>query len=117
MIVWVLLNIASAVIVSMIVVFKLTAYGDDFILGEKIGMGTIAAGMLMRVGPILGKNLLFEQTPFDDWSTTLLHVGLTVYFIARMYRVHRHWIVNHAARNDAKRYLKHRAQQIKAERR
>ena len=105
MIVWVLLNIASAVIVSMIVVFKLTAYGDDFILGEKIGMGTIAAGMLMRVGPILGKNLLFEQTPFDDWSVLLLHLGLVCYFVARMYRVHRHWINNHRARTQARRHF------------
>jgi len=105
MIGWTIINIATAVIVSMIVVFKLKAYGDEFNLGEKYGMGMIAAGMLMRIGPILGKNVLYVDTPFDDWSVSLLHVGLATYFIARLYRVHKHWINNHRAKNAARQHF------------
>jgi len=103
--IWASINIASAIVVSMIVAYKLGAYPDQFILGERIGMGATAAGMLMRIGPILGKGVFGEQTPFDDWSVTLLHMGLAVYFLSRIYRVHRHWINNERAKRQARDYF------------
>lgn len=94
MIGWVIINVVSAVLVAMIVAYKLGAYPHQFTLGEQVGMGLIAAGMLMRIGPIVGKNLIGQNSPFDDWSVLLLHVGLAIYFIARIVRVHRHWYRN-----------------------
>ena len=105
MIAWTVINIASAVIVAMIVTYKLVAYPDQFTLGERVGMGMTAAGMLMRVGPILGHVTFAERTPFDDWSVTLLHLGLAIYFVARLARIHRHWINNERAKQAAREWF------------
>ena len=102
---WTIINVLSSIIVAMIVTFKLLAYPDQFNLGERAGMGMVAGGMLMRIGPILSKGFLSERTPFDDWSVTLLHVGLATYFIARILRVHRHWINNERAKRAAREWM------------
>jgi hypothetical protein len=85
MIGWLIVNVASSVVVACIVAYKLGAYPDRFSLGEKIGMGLISTGMLLRIGPMLGKSL-DVASPYDDWSVSLLHVGLAVYFVSRMLR-------------------------------
>jgi hypothetical protein len=102
---WTTINILSSIIVAMIVTFKLLAYPDQFNLGERVGMGMTAGGMLMRIGPILGHGIFSERTPFDDWSVTLLHVGLAVYFMARLARIHRHWIANQRAKQAAREWI------------
>lgn len=102
---WVVINIVSAVIVAMIVAYKLGGYADSFNLGERLGMGLIATGMLLRVGPIISRNLWDMRSPFDDWSTLVLHVGLAIYFVARLVRVHRHWWRNEQQKNVARRHF------------
>lgn len=103
--IWASINIASAIVVSMIVAYKLGAYPDHFNLGERVGMGLTASGMLMRIGPILGHGVFGERSPFDDWSVTVLHVGLAVYFSARIYRVHKHWLNNERAKRAAREWM------------
>jgi hypothetical protein len=103
--IWVAVNVFSAAIVALIVLYKLGGYSDMFTLGERIGMGTIMAACVMRIGPIIGKNLLNDPSPFDDWSTTLLHFGLAIYFGARWWRVHRHWSRNEASKEQARRHF------------
>lgn len=105
MIAWVIINTLSSLIVAMIVAYKLGAYPDQFTLGERVGMGMIATGMILRIGPIIGKNLWDSSSPFDDWSVTFLHVGLAVYFIARLLRVHRHWFNNELSKRQARRHF------------
>lgn len=105
MIAWTVINVLSSIVVAMIVTFKLLGYADQFNLGERLGMGMIAGGMLMRIGPILGHAAFREQTPFDDWSVTLLHLGLATYFVARMMRIHRHWIANERAKRQARDWI------------
>lgn len=105
MIGWTIINVASALIAAMIVAYKVGGYPDSFNHGERLGMCLIGAGCLMRIGPIVGKNLLLAKSPFDDWSVTLLHVGLAIYFGARLWRVHRHWYANEMAKRQARRHL------------
>lgn len=81
---WVILNVATSVVVSMIVIFKLSAWPDLFNIGERVGMGAIGASMLMRCAPLIARNLFHNTSPFDDWSTLLLNVGLCCYFVGRM---------------------------------
>ena len=81
MIFWTILNIATALIVSAIVVYMLFAYHDRFSLYVRLAMGMVASGMILRIGPLLGKNLLNVESPFDNWSTTFLHVGVAALFI------------------------------------
>lgn len=91
MILWIAIKVACAVVVTMIVIYKLLAYPEHFTVLERIGMGMQGAGISMMIGPIVAKPLVSEGTPFDDWSTVTLFVGLAVYYIGRMAR--RRWRV------------------------
>lgn len=105
MIGWTIANVASSLIVAMIVAFKLGGYSDSFNWGERWGMMAIATGMLLRIAPIVSKGLALGASPFDDWSTTLLQLGLALYFGARLWRVHRHWYRNHLAKKQAEAHF------------
>lgn len=98
---WVVVNVLSALIVSAIVAYKVGGYHDHFNKGETWGMVLIASGMLLRIGPIVAKQLNYPRSPFDDWSVLLLHIGLAIYFMARIVRVHRHWYANKQMRDQA----------------
>lgn len=89
MIFWTIINISTAMLVAAIVVYQLTAYHEQFGLFQRAAMGMIAAGMLLRIGPILGKNVLDETSPFDDWSVSLLHIGVALWFLCRLYELER----------------------------
>lgn len=102
---WVIINVASALIVSVIVAYKLGCYHDHFNRGEGFGMALIASGMLLRIGPIVGRNIFDQASPFDDWSVLLLHVGLAMYFLARLWRVHKHWYRNKLAKDQARAHF------------
>lgn len=109
---WWIVNITTAALVAMIVAYKMGAYPEQFLLGERIGMGMIATGMVLRIGPILGKNFMFAS-PFDDWSVTMLHVGLAVYFVSRLYRVHRHWCANEKMKEIGRRHAERRVMTLR----
>lgn len=76
MIFWATINIATALLVSGIVVYMLSAYHERFSLIERLSMAGVASGMLLRIGPILGRDILMTVSPFDDWATTFLHTAL-----------------------------------------
>ena len=99
--IWAFINITTGIVVAVIIVFKLAGYNDTFNWGERIGMLGIAMFSVLRVGPILGRRVLEADTPFDDWTVTALHLSIAVYFVARMYRLHRHWIRNERAKRQA----------------
>lgn len=86
MIAWSILNIITAIIPALIIVFKLTAYPDFFTPLERCGMGLTGTALVLRCAPILAKGAELPPTPFDDWATTLMGIGLTMYFIGRLLR-------------------------------
>lgn len=75
------LNVLASLIVAGIITYKLTALSEKFTIVESVGMGLIAAGVVMTIGPIT-----FKPSPYDDWSGTVMRVGLAVYFVGRMTR-------------------------------
>lgn len=83
---WVAVKVLCAVLVTMIVIYKLLAYPEHFTVLERVGMGMQGAGISMMIGPIVAKQWIPEGTPFDDWSTVTLFMGLAIYYIARMTR-------------------------------
>lgn len=93
MIFWTIVNVATALLVSGIVVYMLNAYHDRFVIHERVGLVMVAAAMLLRIGPILGKNILKVESPFDDWSVSFLHVGIAVLAISLLWRMERREIV------------------------
>ncbi len=103
--IWAAINIVSGLVVATIIVVKLAGYYDTFNWGERIGMAGIATMMVLRIGPILGRNVLLGDSPFDDWPVAGLHISLALYFVARMVRLHRHWIRNDRAKRQALAHL------------
>ncbi|GEM_PF-3801560 len=89
MIFWTIVNIATALLVSGIVVYMLNAYHERFVIYERVALVMIASGMLLRIGPILGKNILKVDSPFDDWSTSFLHLGVAGLFVCLLWRMER----------------------------
>lgn len=77
------INVLASLIVFSIIAYKLTAFPERFTWVERVGMGLLAAGCVMTIGPITA-----DQSPFDGWSTMLMRFGAAVYFIGRMTR---HW--------------------------
>lgn len=95
---WPVINVIAGAICTAIIIYKLSVKLDRFTRMEQVGMGMTAAGMVLTVGPLIAH----DPTPYDDWSGTLLRVGIAVYFIGRQLR-HRH--NNASARRAARRHL------------
>lgn len=79
-----IINAVTAVAVSMALVYMFCAYHERFNWAERLGLSITASGMLLRVGPILGKNILKVVSPYDDWSPTFLHIGVAIFVFGRL---------------------------------
>lgn len=78
MIFWTAINIITALAVAALVVYMLGAYDHLFRPLEKLAMVTLASMMVLRIGPILGTNLLKIDTPYDGWSVAVMHISILV---------------------------------------
>jgi hypothetical protein len=94
------LNVACSLIVFCIASYKLIWRPRAFTWVERIGLGLLAAGCIMTIGPLTHK-----PSPFDDWSIALFRIGCAVYFIGRLTR---HKLNNALARKQALRSLRER---------
>jgi divalent metal cation (Fe/Co/Zn/Cd) transporter len=104
----ILLHIISAVCglaVSVIMVWKLTQFPDSFSFTERLGMGMVGGGMILRLGPILSKPY---STPFDDWATSVMQIGVLLMTWGRLARLIRHARSNTRAIDAAAAHLKAR---------
>ncbi|MGI4744951.1 MAG: hypothetical protein ACRYGI_11650 [Janthinobacterium lividum] len=101
---WTIINTATAIIASIVAAYMLGAYPEKFNIFERVGMGAASAGMILRIGPIVGRATC-QKSPFDDWSVTLLQVGFACYLMGRL---HRHSWANFKAKMQARAYLRKR---------
>lgn len=85
---WILINCAFSAAVAGMITYNLAHNADRISCPQRIGMGLIAAAMVMNMGPILARSGtpfgMGPNTPFDDWVSTLLRIGLVIYFGARI---------------------------------
>lgn len=88
MIFWAVTNIVTASIACWVVAYVLVRHRSKLHFSERISLGVVAGMMFLRVGPILGKTMQ-TVTPFDDWSTSLMHVALVVLFVRWAVRLER----------------------------
>jgi len=95
------LNVVASFTVFCIVSFKLVWKPKAFTWVESLGMGLLAAGCVMTIGPIT-----FKPSPFDDWSIALFRIGCAVYFVGRLTR---HKLNNHRQKQAALRRLQESA--------
>lgn len=90
---WVVINIVTALIAAVIIVYMLGRYGHELTSTETAGWYMSATGLVLRIGPIIGSKVLFATSPFDDWSVSLLHVGLAVAAAGWLWRKDAHrWL-------------------------
>jgi len=84
---WTSLNIVSGLLASAGIIYMLTAYEERFGWFERAMLAMISAAMVLRIAPILGRNIFDTETPFDLWSTSLLHIGLAGYVMCKIWKL------------------------------
>ncbi len=92
---WTLLNATLGAAVAFMLAYKLFMHSEWTACAERIGMALIGAALILNIGPILARAGMpygiGPQTPFDDWASALLRIGLVTYFGARTLK---HWRAN-----------------------
>jgi hypothetical protein len=98
-----MINTLLSITVIMIMLYELTQSRDAFNQCERIGLGLIGGGVLMRITVWWSKD-----SPFDGWAAAVTLVGMILYFGGRSWRNHIHARNNKKAVEDAKRHLQRR---------
>lgn len=75
---WVGMNIASALTVAAMAAFLMASFHDLFTRMERAALAMLGAAMILRLGPMIAKNVLETTSPYDDWSVSLLHASLVL---------------------------------------
>lgn len=104
-----LFHVVSAVlsfVVAAILAWKLILFHEQFRFYERLGMGMVGGAMILRIGPIV---LTPEQTPFNDWGTTVMTAGLVLMLGGRLVRLIRHARKNELAVDAARAWKKGKA--------
>lgn len=101
---WELVNSLGRLLLTVIVVVKVTRFGTTLNVTERLGMGLMGAGSLMTI------NVIWERqaSPFSDWSTTIITYGAVLFLAGRTWRDWRHEHRNITAREQARRHLQAR---------
>lgn len=90
---FIVINSACSIIVAAIVTYKLATMSERLTLAERIGLGLMGAGMILNIAPIMRDGTPFSylgDTPFDDWGSTILRIGIMSYLFGRISRVWTH---------------------------
>lgn len=98
------INAAGRIILTGIVIYKVTQFREMANGAERLGLGMMGSGSFLTVPIILYKN----QNPFEGWAITLLTMGAILLLLGRTYRDHLHWRANKRAQLAAAEYLKAR---------
>lgn len=79
-------NVLGRVIVTAIVVFKLTQFREMANVFERFGLGMMGAGSFLTIPVILYK----YHNPFEGWSVSLLTYGAVLFLAGRTWRDYKH---------------------------
>ncbi len=80
------INAAFRVILTILVIYKVTQFRDQANGVERAGLGMMGAGSFLTVPVLLYRN----QNPFEGWAATLLTVGAILLLAGRTWRDRRH---------------------------
>lgn len=81
-----IINAIGRVILTIIVVYKVTQFREMANSVERFGLGMMGAGSFLTVPVILYKN----RNPFEGWAVTLLTIGAILLLAGRTWRDRRH---------------------------
>jgi hypothetical protein len=82
-----LFNAIGRIILTALVVLKLSMFRDQANLAERLGMGLMGGGSFLTAPVVL---LGRGQTPFDDWAGSILIWGGILLISGRTYRDWKH---------------------------
>jgi hypothetical protein len=81
-----ILNAGGRVILTAIVVFKLTQFRDMANFVERTGLGIMGAGSFLTIPVILFK----YDNPFEGWAVSLMTYGVILFLAGRTWRDYKH---------------------------
>lgn len=84
------INTVGRLILTVIVVYKVTQFREMANAIERYGLGLMGAGSFLTVPVILFKN----QNPFEGWAVSLLTLGAIMFLAGRTWRDMKHQTAN-----------------------
>jgi len=79
-------NVIGRLMLTVIVIYKLSQFRDQMIALERIGLGVMGAGSFLTIPIIIDRN----GNPFNGWAVTLLTFGALVFITGRVIRDRKH---------------------------
>lgn len=73
---WVAMNIASTLLAAFFTAVIPAAYHDALSRIERATLVLLSAALVLRIGPMIAKNVLEATSPYDNWSVAMLHGAL-----------------------------------------
>lgn len=104
MMAWDILNTLGRLVLTMIVVVKITRFRDTLNVVERICLGVMGSGSFLTIA------VIWERTgsPFEGWATTLLTFGAVGFLIGRTMRDWKHDGANQRAIAQARSHFQSR---------
>lgn len=99
-----IINSLGRLILTIVVIVKLSQYRGTMNAIERIGLGLMGGGSFLTVAVIWER----ETSPFEGWSVTVLTYGAILFLAGRTARDWRHAQHNKIAARDAREYLRGR---------
>jgi len=100
------INTAGRIILTCIVVYKVTQFREMANVVERYGLGLMGAGSFLTVPVILYKN----QNPFEGWAVSLLTIGAIMFLSGRTWRDMKHQRANRIMIERGRDWQAHKGQ-------
>lgn len=93
-----ILNAIGRILLTTIVVYKVTQFREMTNATERFGLGMMGAGSFLTVPVLLYKN----QNPYEGWSISILTIGAILFLAGRTWRDRKHSRANDLAREEGR---------------
>lgn len=102
--IWDILNAALRLVLTALVIYKITQFRETANLVERMGLGLMGGGSFLTIGIIMEG----PSSPFDGWAVTILTLGMVMLIAGRTWRDMRHQRNNRRQLEFAKEWEKGR---------
>lgn len=99
-------NVVGRLILTMLVVYKLSLFRDHMIFAERIGLGLMGGGSFLTIPIIIDR----DGNPFNGWAITLLTFGAVIFIAGRTWRDRRHAKANREQMRISEEYFRRKGQ-------
>lgn len=99
-------NVFGRLLLTMMVVYKLSIFRDQMIAMERIGLGIMGAGSFLTIPIIIER----YGNPFNGWAVSLLTFGAVIFIAGRVWRDRRHAAANREQMRISEEYFRRKGQ-------